>query len=421
MADVIVRTLIPEVLDPDLIKLAVPIARSWEAAAVRVAASQVDSAVRLSTAADSPESILAAHFREIARARPDAAQRAGQRATAALRSPATQRRLAETTVPTRTADELLSLVDGQYAPLGIQRSTPATALNQRRSINVELRRVRCIDETNFLGSERGHDEISMSGLTIDESAKTGKIRPFKVGDFDDGTVKTFVPGRHLVTYPGGGTTFPKHYFTTLLLFEVDQGNLPETMEKILRKFADEVAAKVVGAAGTVLGGAAGALIGWLVGWLAGKLMNLLIAWWEDDPFNPVTLEIIVPSADAVMPLSSSEVHFGGPGDYRVEVWRTVSSNTLFDLSGRWTDGGTAAPVISVRGNNLTIDMSAHGRPPAKGSIIDSQTIRVTFPDDATFTATLIAPRTIRWSNGTAWTKVASAAANAAGAPISASV
>ena len=66
-------------------------------------------------------------------------------------------------------------------------------------------------------------------------------------------------------------------------------------------------------------------------------------------------------------------------------------------------------------------MSAHGRPPANGSIIDSQTIRVTFPDDATFTATLVAPRTIRWSNATAWTKVAGAAANAADEHITASV
>lgn len=206
MADVITRTVRVDVLDPDLIKLAVPIAKRWEAAAVRVAASHVDSAIRLSTAADSPESILAAHFRAITRARPDAAQRAGQRATAALKPPATQRRLAETTAPAPTPDELLSLVDRQYAALGITRSTPATAFSQRRSINVELRRVRCIDETNFLGSERGQDEIWMSGLTIDESARTGKIRPFKVGDFDDGTVKNFAPGRHLVTYPGGGTT-----------------------------------------------------------------------------------------------------------------------------------------------------------------------------------------------------------------------
>jgi hypothetical protein len=334
MADVIARTVGVDVLDPDLIKLAVPIAKSWEAAAVRVAARHVDSTIRLSTAAGSPESILAAHFREITRVRPDAAQRAGQRARAALTSPARQQRHAETTAPTPSADELLSLVDRQYTALGIQRSGSSAKLGQRRSINVELRRVRCIDETNFLGSERGQDEIWMSGVTIDESAKTGKIGPFKVGHFDDRTVKNFAPGRHLVTYPGGGATFPKHYFTTLLLFEADAGDLPETMEKILRKFADDVAAKVVGAARTVLGGAAGALIGWLVGWLAGKLMNLLIAWWEDDPFNPVTLEIIVPSADAVMPRNSTEVHFGGPGDYRVTVRRTI----------RWSHGSAWTKV-----------------------------------------------------------------------------
>jgi hypothetical protein len=78
---------------------------------------------------------------------------------------------------------------------------------------------------------------------------------------------------------------------------------------------------------------------------------------------------------------------------------------LFDLNGDWTDGGTAAPVISIKGDKLTIDMSAHHRPTARGSIINSETIKVTFPDDATYTGTLQTPDTIKWSNGSTWTKV----------------
>lgn len=51
------------------------------------------------------------------------------------------------------------------------------------------------------------------------------------------------------------------------------------------------------------------------------------------------------------------------------------------------------------------------------------TIQVTFPDDATFTARLVAPATIRRSNGTAWTKVALASSThvPAGGQVTASV
>lgn len=50
-------------------------------------------------------------------------------------------------------------------------------------------------------------------------------------------------------------------------------------------------------------------------------------------------------------------------------------------------------------------MSAYNRPAAHGSVSNFATISVTFPDDKTYTGTLEAPRTIRWSNGSAWTKV----------------
>ena len=65
--------------------------------------------------------------------------------------------------------------------------------------------------------------------------------------------------------------------------------------------------------------------------------------------------------------------------------------TVTDLRGIWTDGGSAFPVISESGTDLSIDMSSQHRPTAHGSVIDSQTITVTFADDATFTGTLHAP------------------------------
>jgi hypothetical protein len=79
--------------------------------------------------------------------------------------------------------------------------------------------------------------------------------------------------------------------------------------------------------------------------------------------------------------------------------------TIFDLSGSWAAGGRPGPKISRSDNTLTIDMSAYRRPPATGSVIDEHTITVTFPDDATYTGTLVPPGTITWSNHTSWTKL----------------
>jgi hypothetical protein len=51
-------------------------------------------------------------------------------------------------------------------------------------------------------------------------------------------------------------------------------------------------------------------------------------------------------------------------------------------------------------------MSDFDRPAAHGTIIDNSTIKVTFPDDQTYTGTLVGPNAIRWSNGSTWTRKA---------------
>lgn len=79
--------------------------------------------------------------------------------------------------------------------------------------------------------------------------------------------------------------------------------------------------------------------------------------------------------------------------------------TAFDVTGAWAAGGKAGPKISRSGNALTVDMSAYKRPNALGSVIDPNTITVSFSDDATYTGHLQPPGTIAWSNGTSWTKV----------------
>jgi hypothetical protein len=83
----------------------------------------------------------------------------------------------------------------------------------------------------------------------------------------------------------------------------------------------------------------------------------------------------------------------------------ATTPTLFDLNGTYTDGGSARPVISDLNDILTVDMSSQHRPTASGVVISSDTIVVTFPDDATYGAKLVAPGTIRWSNGSTWRKL----------------
>ncbi len=78
---------------------------------------------------------------------------------------------------------------------------------------------------------------------------------------------------------------------------------------------------------------------------------------------------------------------------------------VLNLSGTWTDGRGPGPVISVQGQFITVDMSRFNRPTAHGTFIDENHISVTFPDDRTYTATLLAPGTILWSNNSVWSKL----------------
>jgi len=85
---------------------------------------------------------------------------------------------------------------------------------------------------------------------------------------------------------------------------------------------------------------------------------------------------------------------------------TVATTTVFDLNGFYTDGGSARPRISDVNDILTIDMSSQNRPTANGVVINTDTVIVTFPDAGTYTAKLVAPGTIQWSNGSVWQKLA---------------
>jgi hypothetical protein len=62
--------------------------------------------------------------------------------------------------------------------------------------------------------------------------------------------------------------------------------------------------------------------------------------------------------------------------------------------------------VSAAGSIL-VDMSAQHRPNATGTVLSSSAISVTFPDDATHTATIDPSGTgsLHWSNGSTWTLI----------------
>ena len=83
----------------------------------------------------------------------------------------------------------------------------------------------------------------------------------------------------------------------------------------------------------------------------------------------------------------------------------LTTPLVFDINGSYTDGGSARPVISDVNDILAVNMSSQHRPNASGVVINSDTIVVTFPDDASYGAKLVAPGTIQWSNGSTWRKL----------------
>jgi hypothetical protein len=109
-----------------------------------------------------------------------------------------------------------------------------------------------------------------------------------------------------------------------------------------------------------------------------------------------------------LPYTSNLCAYSGPRGLLGFFYITgLSIQTVVDLEGTWAYAGVPGPRISESFASLTVDMSAYHRPTASGSVLDASTISVTFPDDATYTATLRPPGTLVWSNGSTWTRIGS--------------
>jgi tetrahydromethanopterin S-methyltransferase subunit G len=224
-----------------------------------------------------------------------------------------------------TKEQLTRLATARLASLGGMPQGVVGAPGSLKSLRLEMLRMVCVDETNgFLGNEWGSDEIALGGVTLDETAKVGKVGPFDLGEFDDNTRKDYLSApKVLFTFDlSKAKTFPNSFFVTLVLVEEDFGDFSETVNDIIHKLEGETAeylAALIGSEVGTAGGPLGTLVGLFVGWAVGKIVNSLISAWKDDPFTPQTIEVIIPSADANfggdLTKPSEVIHFTGPGQY----------------------------------------------------------------------------------------------------------
>jgi hypothetical protein len=176
----------------------------------------------------------------------------------------------------------------------------------------QIRKVTCIDETNEgIWGEIGKDEIHLAGAVTDDQGNIFGVKRFKVGDFDDGTVKEYEPAKEFVRFDlTANNIWPKVFTVSYLLAEVDDGGfdeiakaiilaLAEKGKEILEEYVDEIASVIGMAIGGAIGNVVGAAIGAALGWAIGKIIGLIdLGDFSDEVFEPYSIAIVVPSGDA---------------------------------------------------------------------------------------------------------------------------
>ena len=160
-----------------------------------------------------------------------------------------------------------------------------------KALQVRIRRVICEDETDAaFGSEAGHDEIGMGGVSIDETGAVKKISAFTVGtNFDDGDKKVYDPPKVFETWDlNEGSRWPKPYTLAIYLSELDNGGFPSFLSETIGGVKTYLLSLLGGAIGS-LGGPLAAAIGAALGFILDVLISWLISIWEDDIFPAITI------------------------------------------------------------------------------------------------------------------------------------
>lgn len=183
-------------------------------------------------------------------------------------------------------------------------------------LNLRIRRVKCVDETNGSFVERfGDDEIALGGFAIDNKAVSTQIPSFTVSSsFDDGEVKTYNPPKVFASFQLGNLTGPANFSAGFLLAEKDGGGFADAIKNIFEKLVSEIAKKkkelesrlpvpTTHTSGTHTAAAVAPLVGGIVlstiwpivkPYVYDYVKNKIIGWFKDDlfPLHDITTTIL---------------------------------------------------------------------------------------------------------------------------------
>jgi hypothetical protein len=373
MPDLNTNSQADKVTDPKLLKVITRVTREMELSIEKVAANHAKpTEFPLPDKPNSTEQILAARFKAYPQ---EFKTRAGAKAMGRINAPAAARKeqlgdLASVNLKARVAigdqvrampmPEALKLkgsdlkkitkahvgvaaaagADVALAGAGVGAILPGvigpTVPKKLTKLEMRIHRVKCVDETGSgpFGNI-GNDEIDLGGSAVDETGDVHAIAKFRVGsNFDSGEAIDFTPPRSFTTFDlREGTAFPKSYFVTLVLAEIDNGGLSSFITKLVQKVKEKVKDALIKVLGDLVGtsgGPVGILIGIVAGEVVNRVFDFLGRLWGDDIFPPVMTSVSIASLTARWPGGKTDspegvaTFKGHGGHYRVAYdWRML--------------------------------------------------------------------------------------------------
>jgi hypothetical protein len=203
---------------------------------------------------------------------------------------------------------------------------PASTLKPFNTLELRVRRVTCIDETDgFLGTETGHDEFGVGVIRLEPDGQSATLGTVSLGGgFDDGDTKawddahapaltrwSFTADKFITNgdkpilvdgkpIPVG---WPRLYAAILLPAELDNGGMNTALATLLNQARTWISAEVTKAVaaglttltGPIIGAIIGKVAGEIVDWVLGGFIKLLIMWWGDDFFITVSPRLSRPN------------------------------------------------------------------------------------------------------------------------------
>jgi hypothetical protein len=135
-----------------------------------------------------------------------------------------------------------------------------------------------------------NDEIKLGGIKIDETGDVHELEAFMVGDsFDDGESKVYNPPKKFASFDlREGNSWPKTYYVSLVLAEVDNGGLPSYLHDLYDYAKSKVDALVAQYGTAALGPELGKVASALAVAAMQALLEFFTSIWEDDLFPVVT-------------------------------------------------------------------------------------------------------------------------------------